>query len=216
MRDTKSEAGRTPGEPAPENLFWHDGKVTPSERAAHFGHPASTVWLTGLSGAGKSTLAYELDRMLLAQGHSSFVLDGDNVRHGLNRDLGFSARDRGENIRRVAEVARLMNQAGLIVICAFISPYRADRAMAADIIGAGQFIEVHVSTSTAVCEARDTKGLYAKARAGQLPEFTGVSSPYEAPLRPALALDTGAMALTESAAILYQYVVRGFATKATG
>ncbi|PLY41538.1 adenylyl-sulfate kinase [Janthinobacterium sp. ROICE36] len=159
-------------------------------------HP--TVWLTGLSGAGKTTVAQALAQALKAQGRAVALLDGDQLRHGLNRDLGFTPQDRHENIRRVAEVARLMNGAGLTVIAAFISPYRADRAMAADIIGAAHFIEVHVSTPLAVCEARDPKGLYAKARAGQLAQFTGISAPYEAPLAAALTLDTGTLALDAS------------------
>ncbi|WP_353850515.1 adenylyl-sulfate kinase [Janthinobacterium sp.] len=159
-------------------------------------HP--TVWLTGLSGAGKTTVALALAQALKAQGRAVAMLDGDQLRHGLNRDLGFTPEDRHENIRRTAEVARLMNEAGLIVIAAFISPYRADRAMAAAIVGAEQFIEVHISTPVAACEARDPKGLYAKARAGQIAQFTGVSAPYEAPLSPALSLDTQVLALDES------------------
>ena len=157
-----------------------------------------TVWLTGLSGAGKTSIAVALAQALKAQGRAVAVLDGDQLRHGLNRDLGFTPPDRHENIRRTAEVARLMNDAGLIVIAAFISPYRADRAMAGQIIGAARFVEVHVSTPLDVCEARDVKGLYAKARAGQLAQFTGVSAPYEAPLAPALTLNTQALALDES------------------
>lgn len=159
-------------------------------------HP--TLWLTGLSGAGKTSIALALARTLKAQGQAVMVLDGDQLRHGLNRDLGFTPQDRHENIRRTAEVARLMNDAGVTVIAAFISPYRADRAMAAQIIGAGQFIEIHVSTPVAVCEARDVKGLYAKARAGELAQFTGVSAPYEAPLAAALTLDTQLLALEVS------------------
>jgi len=157
-----------------------------------------TVWLTGLSGAGKSSIADALAHQLKAQGRAVALLDGDQLRHGLNRDLGFTPQDRHENIRRTAEVARLMNAAGLLVIAAFISPYRADRAMAADIIGAAHFIEVHVSTPLAVCEARDPKGLYAQARAGRIAQFTGVSAPYEAPLAAALTLDTGTLALEDS------------------
>ena len=165
-----------------------------------------TVWLTGLSGAGKSSIADALARQLKAQGRTVALLDGDQLRHGLNRDLGFTPEDRHENIRRAAEVARLMNAAGLTVIAAFISPYRADRAMVADIIGAAHFIEVHVSTPLAECEARDPKGLYAKARAGQIAQFTGVSAPYEAPLSPALSLDTGTLSLDESVERLCHYL----------
>ena len=167
-------------------------------------HP--TVWLTGLSGAGKTSIALAMAQALKAQGRAVALLDGDQLRHGLNRDLGFTPQDRHENIRRTAEVARLMNAAGLTVIAAFISPYRADRAMAADIIGAAHFIEVHVSTPLAVCEARDPKGLYARARAGQLAQFTGVSAPYEAPLSPALSLDTGVLALQESVGRLCRHL----------
>ena len=165
-----------------------------------------TVWLTGLSGAGKSSIADALARQLKAQGCAVALLDGDQLRHGLNRDLGFTPQDRHENIRRTAEVARLMNEVGLIVIAAFISPYRADRAMAADIIGAAHFIEVHVSTPLAECEARDPKGLYAQARAGQIAQFTGVSAPYETPLSPALSLDTEVLALQESVERLCRYL----------
>lgn len=159
-------------------------------------HP--TVWLTGLSGAGKTSIALALAQALKAQGRAVTVLDGDQLRHGLNRDLGFTPADRHENIRRTAEVARLMNSAGLTVIAAFISPYRSDRATAAAIVGAGNFIEVHVSTPLAVCEARDVKGLYAQARAGRIAQFTGISAPYEAPLDAALTLDTGTLALDEA------------------
>ena len=166
-----------------------------------------TVWLTGLSGAGKTSIALALAQALKAQGRAVALLDGDQLRHGLNRDLGFTPHDRHENIRRTAEVARLMNDSGLTVIAAFISPYRADRAMAAAIIGAAHFIEVHVSTPLAVCEARDPKGLYAKARAGRIAEFTGVSAPYEAPLAPALTLDTQQQALEDSAGQLYRHLL---------
>ena len=167
-------------------------------------HP--TLWLTGLSGAGKTSIALALAQTLKAQGRAVALLDGDQLRHGLNRDLGFTPQDRHENIRRTAEVARLMNDAGVTVIAAFISPYRADRAMAAQVIGAGQFIEIHVSTPVAVCEARDVKGLYAKARAGELAQFTGVSAPYEEPLDAALTLDTQALALEESVERICQYL----------
>lgn len=179
------------------HVFWHAGQVTAEERRLHVDQRPATIWLTGLSGAGKSTLACALERRLLQAGRSACVLDGDNLRHGLNSDLGFSAQDRKENIRRSAEVARLMNDAGLIVLCAFISPLRTDRDMARRIIGDARFVEIHVSTPRSVCEERDPKGLYKKARAGLIPEFTGVSAPYEAPLLPALVLDGGSLSLDE-------------------
>jgi len=191
-----------------ENIFWHSGIITPEIRARQFGQRPVTVWLTGLSGAGKSTLAYELEYALLAERHASTVLDGDNVRHHLNRDLGFTDADRTENIRRTAEVAHLFNNAGMIVIAAMISPYRADRAMARDIIGAERFVEVHISASLAVCEARDCKGLYAKARSGQIAQFTGISSPYEAPDNPSLVLDTGQLSLEAAVSVLHAHLLR--------
>ena len=164
------------------------------------------MWLTGLSGAGKSTLASALEKKLMAAGHMAYVLDGDNLRHHLNRDLGFSPADRRENIRRSAEVARLMNDAGLIVICAFISPLRSDREIARDIIGSGNFVETYVSTPCAVCEERDPKGLYKKARAGLIPEFTGVSAPYEVPLDPAMVLDTDELSLEQACEQLLEHL----------
>lgn len=172
------------------NLSWHPGKVSQELRESILGQTAITIWLTGLSGSGKSTLAFSLEKALIDQRKLAYVLDGDKVRHGLCRDLGFSAEDRSENIRRIAEVARLMNDAGLIVISSFISPYQEDREMARLIIGADRFAEVHVSTPLAECEQRDPKGLYQKARAGELPDFTGVSAPYEVPTAPALRLNT--------------------------
>lgn len=183
-------------------LVEHLGRVRPEERQRLLGQTPATLWLTGLSGAGKSTLAYALERSLIDEGRACFVLDGDNVRLGLNRDLGFSAADRSENIRRIAEVARLMNDAGLIVIAAFICPLIADRAIAKGIVGTSLFREVFVSTSLAVCESRDPKGMYAKARAGTLPHFTGISSPYEVPLSPDLALDTNATGVSDAVANL--------------
>jgi adenylylsulfate kinase len=176
-----------------KNITWHGGYVSVAERETLLGQRGMTVWLTGLSGAGKSTVAFALERRMVADGRPCFVLDGDNVRHGLCKDLGFSAADRSENIRRVAEVARLMNDAGLIVITAFISPYRADRALAEQIIGSERLIGVHVSTPLATCEQRDPKGLYQRARAGDLPDFTGISAPYEPPASPDLSLNTALM-----------------------
>ena len=158
------------------------------------------VWLTGLSGAGKSTLANAVEKVLLAKGMHCYVLDGDNLRHGLNRDLGYSDADRAENIRRVGEVAKLMTDAGLIVLVALISPFRADRRRARELFDPGEFIEVHVSTPLEVCEQRDPKGLYRKARAGDLPDFTGISSPYEAPEAPQLELDTAHLPLRDCVA----------------
>ena len=173
-----------------KNLARHESLVEFEERAEFFGYHPHTIWLTGLSGAGKSTVGFALEKALLTSNRACYVLDGDNVRHGLNRDLGFSPEHRTENIRRIAEVAHLINEAGLIVITTFISPYRADRAMARSIIGDDRFVEVHIATDLAVCEQRDPKGLYAKARAGKVTQFTGISAPYEAPLAPELSLDT--------------------------
>lgn len=174
----------------PANIVWHPSDIEVQSRARLLGQMPVTLWLTGLSGAGKSTVAFALERTLIEQGRACFVLDGDNVRHGLNRDLGFSTEDRQENIRRIAEVAKLMNAAGLIVIASFISPYQEDRQAARAIIGPDNFREVYVSTSLSACEQRDVKGLYRKAREGLIAEFTGISSPYEPPLNPDLSLDT--------------------------
>lgn len=179
-------------------IVWHGGQVSQAERQKLLGQQPITIWLTGLSAAGKSTLAFAVERELIDQGRACYVLDGDNVRHGLNRNLGFSHEDRTENIRRVAEVARLMNDAGLIVITAFISPYRADRTVARDIIGPDIFREVYVSTSLSVCESRDPKGLYSKAREGKVAEFTGISSPYEEPEAPDLVIDTAQFSLDQA------------------
>lgn len=192
------------------NVFPHASHISPEYRHAFFGHRPSTLWLTGLSGAGKSTIAYALERLLLEKGQACCVLDGDNMRNHLCSDLGFTDRDRKENIRRTAEVARLMNDAGMLVITALISPYRDDRAMARALIGADKFVEVHVSTSCEVCEARDPKGLYAKARAGKIPGFTGVSSPYESPLSANIMIDTGKLPLEESTAILFKHLASDF------
>lgn len=178
--------------------------MTQEKRFALLGQCPATVWLTGLSGAGKSTLAYALEKHLIASGRACFVLDGDNVRHGLNRDLGFSAAHRSENIRRIAEVAKLMNDAGMIVVTATISPYRSDREMAREIIGKENFYEVHLATPLAVCEQRDVKGLYQRARSGGVTNFTGISAPYELPQNSALTLDTSVATLEESLIHLLQ------------
>ena len=173
------------------NITWHRPHVGATERRRLYQQRPATLWLTGYSGAGKSTLAFALESHLVGMGHAAYVLDGDNVRHGLSRDLGFSHEDRTENIRRIAEVANLFNDAGIIVITAFISPYRADREIARSIIGGERFIEGWLCTDLNTCEQRDPKGLYAKARAGKLAEFTGISAPYETPEAPELTIDTG-------------------------
>lgn len=178
------------------------------ERERLLGQRGATVWLTGLSGAGKSTIAKEMERQLIRGGHPACILDGDNIRHGLNRDLGFGPEDRRENIRRIAEVARLFNEAGLMAISAFISPYRADRDNARSIVGADRWIEVYVRTPLAVCEARDPKGLYRKARRGEIPQFTGVTDPYEPPLTPDVSLDTADTSPEDCARILIAELAR--------
>jgi bifunctional enzyme CysN/CysC len=172
------------------NIHLQPLDIDKAARAAGLGQRPVVLWFTGLSGAGKSTIANLVEKKLHARGRRSYLLDGDNVRHGLNRDLGFTEADRVENIRRVAEVAALMVDAGLIVLTAFISPFRAERAMARGLVAAGEFIEIHVDTPLAVAEQRDVKGLYAKARRGELANFTGIDSPYEPPENPELIVDT--------------------------
>ncbi|KQV56819.1 MULTISPECIES: sulfate adenylyltransferase subunit CysN [unclassified Caulobacter] len=182
-----------------DNIHWQHSDVTKASRAALKSQRGQVVWLTGLSGAGKSTIANLVEKRLHALGRHTYLLDGDNVRHGLNKDLGFTEEDRVENIRRVAEVAKLMVDAGLIVLTAFISPFRAERRLARELLGDGEFVEVFVDTPLAVAEARDVKGLYKKARSGQLKNFTGVDSPYEAPEKPELRIDTTAIDPVEAA-----------------
>ncbi len=181
-------------------------QVEADARQQRFGHAGAVVWLTGLSASGKSTLAMGLERALLAQGYACYTLDGDNLRHGLNADLGFSPADRAENIRRVGEVAALFADAGLICITAFISPYRADRALARAAAQRSRFHEVYVAADLATCEGRDPKGLYRKARSGQLPDFTGIDAPYEAPLAAELTLESGQEMLEDSLERLVRYV----------
>jgi adenylylsulfate kinase len=173
-----------------DNIIPHDFSVTTAMREELNGHRGAVVWCTGLSGSGKSTIAHELDLRLNRRGVHSYVLDGDNVRAGLNSDLGFSAGDREENIRRIGEVARLCADAGLLTITAFISPYRRDRDRARSLLPEGRFIEVYVKCPLDVAESRDPKGLYKKARAGEIEQFTGVSDPYEEPLHPEIVIDT--------------------------
>jgi adenylyl-sulfate kinase len=172
------------------NLFKHDYKITKEDRQNLLKQKSPVIWLTGLSGSGKSTIANELTNILHNQGKLVYILDGDNVRMGLNKDLGFSDDDRKENIRRIAEVAKLLSDAGVIVITAFISPFREERENAKEIIGGDNFIEVYVEASLDICENRDPKGLYKKARAGQIKMFTGIDSPYEEPINPNLKIET--------------------------
>ena len=181
------------------NIHWQDVRVDKDARAAQSNHRPAVVWLTGLSGAGKSTIANIVESKLHTLGVRTYLLDGDNVRHGLNRDLGFTDADRVENIRRIAEVSALMVDAGLVVLVSFISPFRAERRLARDCVDDGEFIEVHVDTPLAVAEERDPKGLYAKARRGELANFTGIDSPYEAPEHPEVRVDTGATTAEEAA-----------------
>jgi bifunctional enzyme CysN/CysC len=189
-----------------ENIYWSHGKVTAEQRRNRNGHSGCVVWLTGLSGSGKSTLSMELERELFNLGRQTYVLDGDNVRHGLCSDLGFAPEDRRENIRRIGEVSRLFADAGVICITAFISPYRSDRELVRKMVPAGRFVEVHVNAPVEVCEQRDPKGLYAKARAGMIKDFTGVSAPYEPPLAPELELRTDKLAVAESVALILDYL----------
>ncbi len=172
------------------NIVWHDGKITKADRENKQGHRGCVVWFTGLSGSGKSTLAHELEARLFEMGARCYVLDGDNVRHGLNSDLGFSPEDRKENIRRIGEVARLFADAGVIALTAFISPYRRDRERARSIMNDGDFVEIYVKCSLEECERRDPKGMYKKARSGEIKEFTGISAPYEPPENCELIVDT--------------------------
>ena len=179
------------------NTVWHRATVTRNRRETHNGHKAVILWFTGLSGAGKSTLAHAVEERLYRQNCKTFVLDGDNVRHGLCGDLGFSHEDREENIRRIGEVAKLFIEAGVITLTAFISPFRADRQRVRDLVPNGDFIEIFCDCPLEICEKRDVKGLYKRARAGDIKEFTGISSPYEEPEEPELVVKTGALLLEE-------------------
>jgi adenylylsulfate kinase len=199
------------------NITWHAGQVGRSDRERVLGQCGVVVWLTGLSGSGKSTIAVAAERVLVERGRLSYVLDGDNVRHGLNKNLGFSPGDRSENIRRIGEVAKLFADAGIVVFTSFISPYRADRDGVRALVDAGDFIEVYVDASVETCEKRDVKGLYKKARAGEIPEFTGVSAPYEAPERPEIVLDTNRQSVEESVEQVVRYLEeKGYLNEPTG
>lgn len=186
------------------NITWHEGHVERSHREHLLRQRGATLWFTGLSGSGKSTVAFTLEHQLMARGHLAYVLDGDNIRHGLNKNLGFSAEDRVENIRRIGEVAKLFADTAVISITSFISPYRADRSIARVIHDAAglAFLEVHMSASIAVCEERDPKGLYKKARAGQLKHFTGIDDPYEEPEAAEIVLDSGRLTPPECAQLI--------------
>ena len=188
------------------NIKWHHGKITKEDRVKLLNQKGVTIWLTGLSGSGKSTIAVELEHALIENRHQAYILDGDNIRHGLNKNLGFSPEDRTENIRRIGEVAKLFTDAGIITITAFISPYREDRDAVRRLLSDGEFIEVYVKCPLDVCEERDTKGLYKKARAGEVKDFTGISSPYEEPLNPELTIDSSKLTVEESTRAVLNYL----------
>ncbi|MFN3243719.1 MAG: adenylyl-sulfate kinase [Planctomycetota bacterium] len=196
---------------SPRNIVRHEGVISRQDRERLLGQRGCVAWFTGLSGSGKSTVSRVVEEKLTAAGRLVYVLDGDNVRHGLCADLGFSDADRTENIRRIGHVAALMADAGAIVLTAFISPFRQDRQQVRDVVGDHDFLEVFVDAPIEVCESRDPKGLYKKARAGEIPEFTGISSPYEAPEDPAVHLKTGDLSLDECAAAVQAMLEqRGF------
>jgi adenylylsulfate kinase len=188
------------------NIVWHQGAVTRADREKVNGHKSCVVWLTGLSGSGKSTIAVDLEKRLCERGVRTYILDGDNIRHGLNKNLGFSPADRTENIRRIGEVAKLFTDAGVVALTAFISPYRADRDQVRAIMAAGDFVEVHVDCPVEVCEQRDVKGLYKKARAGEIKEFTGISAPYEAPEKAELVINTAGQSVEASSKQILAYL----------
>jgi adenylylsulfate kinase len=190
------------------NITWHEGHVTRDERGKLLRQKGATLWFTGLSGSGKSTIAFTLEHALVQRGHLAYVLDGDNIRHGLNKNLGFSAADREENIRRIGEVAKLFADTGVITMTSFISPYRKDRdgVRALHQKDGLPFIEVHVNTPIATCETRDPKGLYKKARAGEIKNFTGIDDPYEAPERPELTIDATNTSPQDATLLLLQYL----------
>lgn len=199
---------------ASSNVVWHHATVTRARREAQNNHRGTIIWFTGLSGAGKSTLAHAVEEELHQRGCRTFVLDGDNVRHGLCGDLGFSSNDRVENIRRIGEMAKLFMETGVIVLTAFISPYRDDRERVRGMVAHGDFIEIYCDSPIAVCESRDVKGFYKKARSGQIAEFTGISSPYEVPENPELAVNTGTAELNECVEqVIAEMKMRGIVTQ---
>ena len=188
------------------NVHWHEHRVSSEDRKKMKGHKSCVLWFTGLSGAGKSTIANTVDHKLAEMGKHTYLLDGDNIRQGLNKNLGFSAEDRTENIRRIGEVAKLFSDAGLITSTAFISPYRADRDIVRELLADGEFVEVYVQASLETCESRDPKGLYKKARAGEIKGFTGIDAPYEAPENAELILDSDAKGIDDLADEVIAYL----------
>ena len=190
------------------NITWHASEIGKEEREKFLGQKGVVIWFTGLSGSGKSTLAQAVEKRLFENGNLCYLLDGDNVRHGLNKNLGFSPEDRAENIRRIGEVGKLFADAGLVTMTAFISPYRADRQTARELVKSGEYIEVYTKVPLDVAEQRDPKGLYKKARAGEIKEFTGISAPYEEPENPELVIDTSELTLEESADKVITYLVQ--------
>jgi bifunctional enzyme CysN/CysC len=192
---------------ANNNIHWQALDVNKQARRDLNGHGSGVIWLTGLSGAGKSTIANALEKICHSSGIRTYLLDGDNVRHGLNKDLGFTATDRIENIRRVAEVARLMVDAGVVVITAFISPFRAEREMARNLFDINEFCEVYINTPLSVAEMRDVKGLYKKARSGHLKNFTGIDSPYEEPIKPEILIESASTSVDMAAKKIYEHLV---------
>lgn len=187
-------------------MIWHNATVTRERREKQNGHPSLLLWFTGLSGSGKSTLAHAVEERLHEMGCRTFVFDGDNVRHGLNMNLGFSREDRKENLRRIGEMCKLFIEAGVIALTAFISPYKEDRETARRIVKKGDFVEIYCDCSLEVCESRDVKGIYAKARKGLIAEFTGISAPYEAPESPQLIVNTAAASVDECVEIILGYL----------
>ncbi len=189
------------------DVFWHELNVKKEERQKLHGHQSFIIWFTGLSGSGKSTIANALEKRLHDKGNSTYLLDGDNIRHGLNKDLAFSKKDRVENIRRIGEVAKLFIDSGTIVLAAFVSPYRNDRDMVRSLVGPSEFVEVYVDCSIETCEQRDPKGLYKKARAGEINHFTGISDPYEKPLKPELIVNSDLLTVDKCVDQIYHYLV---------
>ena len=186
------------------NIVWHEGHVQRDQREALLNQKGVLVWLTGLPSSGKSTIAFTVEHALVERGHLSYVLDGDNIRHGLNKNLGFSEEDRAENIRRIGEVGKLFADSGVVTLSSFVSPYRGDRDEVRALLDEGEFLEVYINTPLEMCEERDPKGLYKKARAGEIPNFTGISDPYEEPLNPELKIQTGSCTPEEAAATIIE------------